>query len=65
MNTVAQLVRDQVCDEGPQIGNAADREEHIESEIRHMSNVELLHRISDAIEQRIAQDQRVVRGILG
>jgi hypothetical protein len=48
--TLNEMIRRQILDEGPQIEAADVRERYIDSALNDMSNVELLERISDALE---------------
>lgn len=47
--TLNELVRDQIIAEGPQIVIASERERYVDETLNHMTNVELLERISDAL----------------
>jgi hypothetical protein len=51
--TLNELVRDQIIAEGPQIEDPAQRERYVDSQINILSNVELLERISDAVQHGV------------
>lgn len=68
MSTVNDIVREQISAEGPNAWDEAlefNPTNYVNEQLRCMKAHELLERISDAIEQRIVQDQRVVQRILG
>ena len=49
--SVEDLVREQILEELPQIMDVRERERRIDEEVTALSNVELLRRISDSLEQ--------------
>lgn len=51
--TLKDMVRDQILDEGPEIepSTASNREYYIDATLNSMTNVELLERISDALQR--------------
>ena len=53
MNTLYDLVIDQVVAGGPQICDDAARERYVAEEINAWTNIELLERISDALRLKV------------
>ena len=49
-STLHQLVRDQILADGPPIGGILRRLEYANTQLNAMTNVELLERISDALD---------------
>lgn len=52
--TLQEMVREQIAAEGPD-DNGPVSEEYIDDQLNHMTNVELLERISDALKQATTQ----------
>ena len=48
--TLNQLIRDQILAEGPQIETYIYRESYVDGQLNTLTNVELLERISDALD---------------
>jgi hypothetical protein len=55
--TLNELVRNQILEEGPEIGRTSRREEYIDQQLNNMSQTELLERISDALLEQISDAQ--------